>query len=286
MIKQPGVLDWALQEWTEKGAGPLATGVTGTAFLSYSSVPQDRQDTLESRILKLIDSHPTLANTGQAKQLEMQKKLLLNEKEADIQYNFGPIGVNPAAGDNVADFFNHDDPGGYAGIVTVLTHSFSRGSIHSNNSDPSVHPIIDPQNMSHPIDLEIMTDGLLFTQKISEAAPLASLLKTNEVGDGKKIQPAFKVPGRLTKDDAVRIVREASVTSFHPVGTCSMGLREEGGVVDSRLRVHGVEGLRVCDSSVVPLNVRGNIASAVYAVAERGSDLILGDRMGKEGPNS
>ena len=66
-------------------------------------------------------------------------------------------------------------------------------------------------------------------------------------------------------------------SEYHPIGTCSMGPRSEGGVVDEKFRVHGVKGLRVVDASVFPALVRGNLASLVYAVAERGADFIKED---------
>ncbi|KAF8860625.1 alcohol oxidase [Acephala macrosclerotiorum] len=279
MIKQPGVLDWAINEWATKGAGPLTTGVTGTAFLSHSSLsPSAQTPTLESRLLNLLESTQMPTTPGLKKQLELQRGILLNTKEADFQFNFGATGVNPSAGNDISKLFNHDDAGGYAGIVPVLTHAFSRGSIHIQSSDPSTHPIIDPRYLSHPIDLELLTQGLLFTQTIANTSPLADLLKDNEKGDGKKIQPSFKVGGRLTEERAREIVKESMITSFHPVGTCSMLPRDEGGVVDGRLKVWATKGLRIVDASVVPLHVRGNIASVVYAVAERGADLIKEDR--------
>ena len=279
MMKQPGVLDWAIQEWTEKGAGPLATGVSGTGFFSYSSVlPPKLQESLEQRVSKLVAQDSISSNPGLAKQLQLQKELLLNEHEADIQYNFGASGTNPNSGDNIANFFNHSDPGGYAGIVSVLTHAFSRGFVHIQSSDPETHPIIDPRYMSHPIDLEVLSDGMLFTQKISETRPLADLFKNNAAGDGKKILPSFKVDGRLTKETAIKIIKNSVVSSFHPVGTCSMLPREDGGVVDSTLKVYGTENVRVVDASIAPLNVRGNIASMVYAIAERAADIIKEER--------
>ena len=67
------------------------------------------------------------------------------------------------------------------------------------------------------------------------------------------------------------------ITNFHPVGTCPMGPREKGGVVDERLRVHGVKGLRVVDASVFPLIMRGNVVSSVYAVAERAAEMVRQD---------
>jgi len=221
-----------------------------------------------------VDEYSNTSTSGLRKQLELQKEMLLNDNEADIQFNFGASGVNHEAGESTAAIFDHNDPGGYAGITTVLTHAFSRGSIHIQGVDASTPPIIDPRYMTNPVDVEIISSGLLFTQNISEAAPLSDLLKDSNAGDGKKTQPSYKVNGRMTKDDAVRIVREAMSSSFHPVGTCSMLPREDGGVVDPSLRVYGTSNLRVIDASIFPLHVRGNIASLVYAVAERASDLI------------
>jgi choline dehydrogenase len=275
MINQPGVLDWALQEWKEKGAGPLATGVTGTAFLSFvSTVPPGMRASRLERIAKLLQQDSGSTNPGLAKQLQLQKEVLLDDNEADLQLNYGATGVNPSAGNDIAKIFTHSDPGGYAGIVTALTHAFSRGSIHIKSSDAKVHPAIDPRYLSHPIDLELLSAGLLFTQQISSTKPLADLLKDNSAGDGKRIQPTFKLDTRLTEAKATDLVKEASASSFHPVGTCSMLPREDGGVVDPSLKVYGTENVRVVDASIIPLNVRGNITSLVYAIAERAADLI------------
>jgi choline dehydrogenase len=282
MIKQPGVLDWAISEWASKGLGPLTTGVTGTAFLSHNSlVPSEQEQALRSQLHELATKVPTPTTLGLKDQLELQKKSLFNPQEADVQYNFGATGVNPYTGNDISQLFTHNDVGGYAGIVIALTHAFSRGSIHIQSSDPTIHPLIDPNYLSHPIDLELLVSGLLFTQTISETAPLSSLLKPNSSGTGKQIQPSFNVQGKLTREKAEQIVKDTVITSFHPVGTCSMLPRGKGGVVDERLRVYGVKGLKVVDASIVPLNVRGNIASVVYAVAERGADLILEDRKGR-----
>lgn len=279
MIKQLGVLDWALDEYTTNGAGPLAGGVTGTAFLSLASIVSSTEhEVSQTRLLELLEETPVLSHPELAKQLALQKEQIQRDSEADIQYIFGASGMNKKGYADVSQFFEHDDPGGYAGIVTVLTHALSRGSIHIESTDPKVHPLIDPRYMSHPLDLEILSSGLLFTQTIASSPPLSHLLKNNPDKTGKQIQPSFGIPTRLTKEAAVRLVRESSATSFHPVGTCSMLPLEEGGVVDARLKVWGVRGLRVVDASVIPLNVRGNIASAVFAIAERAGDLIKEDR--------
>jgi choline dehydrogenase len=279
MIKQPGVLDWATQEYMQEGSGPLAGGITGTAFLSSSStLPPEERANFATNLSKLADDYSSSVTGGMRKQMNLQKELLLNEHEADIQYNFGAAGVNPHAGDATATLFDHNDPGGYSGIVTVLTHAFARGMVHIQSPNFTIPPFIDPKFMANPLDVEILSHGLLFTQAISEAAPFSNLLKDNWTGDGKNTQPSFHIKGRLTKEDAVRFVRESTSSSFHPIGTCSMLPKEDGGVVDSSLRVYGTRNLRVVDASIFPLNVRGNLASLVYAVAERASDLIKNEK--------
>ena len=73
-------------------------------------------------------------------------------------------------------------------------------------------------------------------------------------------------------------MRNSFSSEYHPIGTCAMGPREEEGVVDERLKVHGTRRLRVVDASVFPLQVRGNLASLVYAVAERAADFVKEDQ--------
>ncbi|KAL2072418.1 hypothetical protein VTL71DRAFT_11761 [Oculimacula yallundae] len=116
------------------------------------------------------------------------------------------------------------------------------------------------------MDIEILTDRLLFTQTIASTSPLVELLKDNDAGNGKRVQPSFGVAGRLTKESAMEI---------------SMLPREDGGVVDTRLKVYRTRNLRIVDASVAPLIVRGNIVSLVYEVVERAADLINEDRLPK-----
>ncbi|KAG0649874.1 Dehydrogenase mpl7 [Hyphodiscus hymeniophilus] len=275
-IKQPGVLEWALGEWQAGRGGPLSTGPSGTSFLSYSSILTDASgdEVLEAAKAVLDDEGPSKPYT---KLYQLQKQVFLNEKEADVQFIFARTGFNPYASESVSALFQHNDPGNYLGVATVLTHPFSRGSTHIISSDPEAHPRIDPRYLNHPVDLSIVTDGVLFAQKLSETKPLADFVKDNENGQGKKIQPIFQIEERLDRARAEEFVKKATISSWHPVGTCAMLPREDGGVVDERLRVYGVTNLRIVDASVIPLLVRGNIASAVYAVAERAADLIKED---------
>ena len=273
-IKQPGVLEWALNEWQSGRGGPLASGVSGTGFLSHASIIPHIKDaaTTETIIGKLagtsIPDMPT-------RQLDIQKRLLLDDTEADLQFNFAPTGFSVHDNsDRLGALFQHNDPGNYVGAVAALTHAFSRGSCHISSPDPKLRPTIDPKYLSHPADLEILADGILFIQKILETGPLGALIKDRPDGSGKVYQPSMKLEGRLDKAKAVEWAKSITVSSWHPVGTCSMLPKTEGGVVDTELKVYGTTNLRVVDASVIPLNVRGNIQTTVYAIAERAADII------------
>lgn len=79
----------------------------------------------------------------------------------------------------------------------------------------------------------------------------------------------------------MEFVKKATISSWHPVGTCAMLPKAEGGVVDERLRVYGVKNLLVVDACIIPLHIRGNIASAGYAIAEKASDMVKEDSKSK-----
>jgi choline dehydrogenase len=266
-IKQPGVFEWALGEWQSGRGGPLASGVSGTAFFSYASIlPFTSPYTQE----------PT-QTTLPSKQFELLKAQFENAREAALQFNFACTGFNPNNSESLASLFQHDDTGNFIGVAAASTHPFSRGTVHISSASPGDAPAIDPQYLSHPLDVEVLAHGLLFVQKIFETKPLADVVKDSPNGEGKKIQPSFKLDKKLDIERAREFVKEVAISSWHPVGTCSMLPREEGGVVDGKLRVYGVTGLRVVDASVMPLLIRGNICSGVYAIAERAADLIKED---------
>ncbi len=210
-------------------------------------------------------------------QFQLQKHVFFDDSEADVQFSMGATGWNPYSGEKLSGMLFHDDPGNYAGFVSASTHAFSRGSSHIATADPTAHPVIDPKYLSNPVDLEILANGVLFMQKLSETMPFADLFKDNTNGEGKRIQPAFKIDGRLDKAKAVQLVKDAAISSWHVIGTCAMLPRAAGGVVDDRLRVYGVKNLRVVDASIMPLHIRGNITSSVYAIAEKAADMIKED---------
>jgi choline dehydrogenase-like flavoprotein len=278
LLQKPGVFEWAMNEWQTRGYGPLAVGAAGTGFFAYNSVePFTASNSHSERIAKLLDQVDTSAlSAGVRKQIEIQKAQHLNSKEADFQLNFSGTGINPKMGEDLSKIFAHGDPGGYAGILAIQTHALSRGSIHIQSPDSKTAPVIDPRYLSHPVEVEVLVTALDLAQKLATTQPLSGMLKDNTEGKGKRIQPAFGVaPAEgLTLEKARELVKATCSTCAHPIGTCAMLPREDGGVVDADLKVYGTSNLRVVDASIFPLHVRGNIASLVYAVAEKAATLI------------
>ncbi|KZL67777.1 gmc oxidoreductase [Colletotrichum incanum] len=159
--------------------------------------------------------------------------------------------------------------GGFAGGAISFQKSLSRGTITINttNPDPAVAPVIDFGVLQNPIDLDVAVLSVKAFRKLWESPTLA-------------IREAVEiVPGaNITSDEAIaESIRNSLYASFaHPSGTTSLQPLEHGGVVDSKLRVYGVQGLRVVDSSIIPLIPACHLQSTVYAVAEKAADILKG----------
>ena len=142
----------------------------------------------------------------------------------------------------------------------------SRGEIRLASPDPETPPVIDPNYLATPEDRRVAVKGLRFTRRIMAAPALA------------KYQPVEWLPGaELESDeDLAQAAGDLGATIFHPVGTCRMG-RDDMAVVDDRLRVHGIAGLRVIDASIMPRITSGNTNAPTVMIAEQGSDFIQAD---------
>jgi choline dehydrogenase len=151
----------------------------------------------------------------------------------------------------------------------------SRGSVHAQGADGSLPPVITPNYLKEEQDLKVAADAIRLVRRISAAPAL------------QRYQPEEWLPGPAYQSEAE--LREAAgkigTTIFHPVGTCAMGRRaDDGAVVDARLRVHGLQGLRVADASIMPTITSGNTNSPTIMIAERAAQMILEDaaRVGAE----
>jgi choline dehydrogenase len=153
---------------------------------------------------------------------------------------------------------------GYA-LVPGLVRPASRGSLWLASADPSVPPIIDMNYLADEADLEALRVGVELCREIGASRAFDGFRK-REV-----------TPGRLGRAAMGEWIRKATTCFFHPTSTCRMGV-DERAVVDPRLRVHGLEGLRVADASVMPEITSGPTNAPSILIGEQASRFILGAR--------
>lgn len=152
---------------------------------------------------------------------------------------------------------------GYSCHVCVLRPK-STGAVSLKSNDPLDYPEIELNFLSHPDDQKVMIDGIKQVRKIL-AAPAFDGHRDQELHPGQDAQ---------SDDQILEKCRERLGTVYHPVGTCKMG-NDEMAVVDSQLKVHGIEHLRVVDASIMPNLVSGNTNAPTIAIAEKAADMIL-----------
>ena len=259
------VVQAAMSLYQSSRTGPFAGGTYSSAF---TSTPAFMSPDGQSDLQTLLAAHPPITDQERL----LHDLLLATGDSSSAQYFLGPFQINVGAGHLPSQFLAPTLPGNYLTLLVTVSHPFSRGSVHIASSDPREKPTLDPRYLSHPLDLEILARQTQFFDTIASTPPWSSLLKP----DGRRIPAGVD----LSDLKQAKGLARQMITNFHPVGTCPMGSREKGGVVDERLRVHGVKGLRVVDASVFPLIMRGNVVSSVYAVAERAAEMVREDWAG------
>ncbi|KAI1137459.1 putative GMC oxidoreductase [Hypoxylon sp. FL0543] len=274
--QEPEVIQAAMQMYQEHKTGPLASA----ALLSYSFLPimteaiEKVDPQLERSLEELVQKSDAASTSEYERQnLGFIKSLLhpVGAREASGSLFMLPAQVNLHNGPKQAGMTKDVKPGNYVSIGASLQHPLSRGKTHISSSDPSAAPVIDPRYLSHPLDIEMYARHLMVIEMIAKTPPFSDYIKPG----GRRAQPG---EARVdTPDKAKAYIRETALTDNHLVGTCAMLPREKGGVVDPRLRVYGVKGLRIVDSSIMPLIPRANVQTSVYTVAEKAADIIKED---------
>jgi choline dehydrogenase len=174
----------------------------------------------------------------------------------DIQYQF-LAGSSPKAGDPM-----HKFPG--CTLVAIPCRPESRGWLRITSPDPARPPAMQPNYLSTQNDRDTIVAGLKVSRKVF-ATPAMRKYVTEEVMPG---------PQAETDEDLLEHVRATAGTTFHQTSTCMMGPGPKS-VVDTSLKVKGLEGLRVIDASIMPTVVSGNTNATVIMIAEKGADMIL-----------
>lgn len=183
----------------------------------------------------------------------------LSNQRPDIQYHFQPLSA--------------DSPGEGLHPFSAITASVcqlrptSSGRISINSTDPLVAPKIEPNYLSTELDCQTAVESIKYTRKIMQAPGMEHHIKEEMLPD----------PNARTDDELLEQARNIANTIYHPTSTCRMGTDAKA-VTDERLRVNGVQQLRVVDASVMPEIVSGNTNAPTIMIAEYAADMIIEDR--------
>ena len=209
---------------------------------------------------------------------------------------------------NYSPFYKSKPGKKYGTMLMMLQYPFSRGNMHipplPTNTQVNGHhttngvsskgeqtkkrttaedkPLINPRyylDRGGALDFKLMSQCQRFADKICRTAPLSSIIV-------KRVFPPSPPPSAThqegeggQEEDFSAWVRDTTITDWHPVGTCSMGGHEgaKAGVVDARLKVYGTKNVRVCDASIMPLQIAAHLQATVYAIGEKGAEMMKED---------
>jgi choline dehydrogenase len=187
----------------------------------------------------------------------------------NIQLYFSPVSYSLESPDKRAMM----SPDPFSAMLLGISNCSprSRGSVWLKSSDPKEQPVIEPNYLSHEDDVKDLFEGVKVLRKLAQTNSFRSVI-------GDEFRPG---PQCQTDEQMIQHIKDTVWTVFHPSSTCRMGPDPKSNVVDSNLKVYGIEGLRVADASIFPSLVCGNINAATIMVGEKASDLILKDQKGK-----
>ena len=176
----------------------------------------------------------------------------------DIQYHFQPLSADKPG------IEMHPFPGITLSVCQLRPES--KGRIEITSPDPKAYPAIHPNYLATVTDQQTAVDALKFTRGLVETKALKPFI----------VREHLPGPGVATDEELLDSARTIAQTIYHPTSTCKMGA-DEAAVVDERLKVHGVAGLRVVDASIMPAIVSGNTNAPTIMIAEKASDMLLED---------
>ncbi|KAI0836857.1 putative GMC oxidoreductase [Hypoxylon sp. FL0890] len=267
--REPGALGEAMKQYAADRSGML--GSLGIYSYAYMPLPKSHSEEDRDKLQELLRQSRAAIKKGpdQARSElyhDLAEKTLLDPNDASGVYVAilaQPASViEPNSGTS-----RGPAPGKFFTFGVMLSQPLSRGSVHIGSNQISAPPVIDPNYLSNPMDLELLARHVQYVETIATSPAFKTILKQPP----RRRDPSLDIS---TLDQAKDYVRSNASSMWHFCGTCAMLPREKGGVVDTRLRVYGVPNLRVVDASAIPLISTASLQATVYAFAERAADLI------------
>ncbi|KAL5042600.1 hypothetical protein BDW71DRAFT_216907 [Aspergillus fruticulosus] len=253
----------AVQKYIETKSGPLSSMASMQGFLPLKRILSKEE------LAEVVDSvraiEPTTPFYG--RQLQQVIRHIESDTSANLQLVLFPLTLNPDEGiEHQSRLFVSPPSGNPAGLSAALCFQYpvSRGYVHIQSNDPARPPIIQPNYNTHEADVTILAAFARWGDKLGRTSPLQDSI-------AERAHPSASI-NLQDLEQAKEAVRDVVLGEYHICGSVALG-----DALDSRLRVKGVQGLRVADASIFPNNISGNILSTVYAVAEKAADLVKED---------
>lgn len=263
LYQMPEAMQAAVKQYMETGGGPMSSIASMQGFFPAKLVMSDAE--LAAVVQSIKDVKPT--SDFHAQQLQQVIAHLESDKSANLQFVLVPVTPDLERGvEHQSSLWTQrtaDQPASVT-FAICLQYPVARGYIHIESSDPRKDPVIQPNYLGHDADTAVIAAGVRFADKVGQSRLLEDQI-------AQRSWPDLSVDLQ-NLEHAKKTVHDLVIGEYHPCGSVAMG-----DALDSRLRVKGVQGLRVADASIFPNNVSGNIVSSVYAVAEKAADLVKED---------
>ncbi|KAJ8519803.1 hypothetical protein ONZ45_g3288 [Pleurotus djamor] len=248
----PGRMEAEMKRYREAKEGLLTTVPINFSFMPLKTCAESRI----SAIAGLVNSDESSAKLPKNIR-ELQTKWLTDDLSPQLEImlvsQFVPTPVRPAP---------KPTGNGHFSFPLILTHPFSRGSVHIASKDPTKPLLVDLSLFDHPADIEILVNAVKFARRLCGTEAFKGVV-VEEITPGLSVQ---------SDDEIKEFLRNVVDITHHPLGTAAMLPRDQGGVVDSNLKVYGTTNLRVVDASVIPLQIAAHPQATIYAIAEKSFD--------------
>ncbi|RDB27684.1 Pyranose dehydrogenase 1 [Hypsizygus marmoreus] len=157
---------------------------------------------------------------------------------------------------------------GVVSVQAAIQHPLSQGRLYINSSNPFDKPVIDPQYFSHSADITIMREGIKIIRSLGQTFPFNNSVAAIENSPG---------PNVVTDEDIETWLRRSASTQYHPISSCAMLPKSQGGVVNAKLKVYGLANVRIVDASIYPFEFASHVGASTYGLGEQAAGIILAD---------